>query len=144
MERVKGMPIRVVIIKKIVDDRLTAKQLNPGQILELDKSSYELFNQNYPGCIQEIEMTQEDWIDLATNRVNVCKKRVAELEQLSGEKFEGRHYYLMDKEDSWKVDGSGYTGGLPVVYRKIHYLENDVKQFENQIFSNDLENGMHR
>ena len=92
MERVNGMPVRFVAIKKFTqtrgDDSVTFNFL-PGEIYENTPESFEYISQKYPGCVQEIEMTKEDWIDLGTTRALGGKRRISELELLSGEKFSG-------------------------------------------------------
>lgn len=138
MERVEGMPIRCVIIQRVEDESWIQKKFIPGQILELNDYDFAKFNEEHPGCMQEILMTKEDWIDLGTTRALECKKRIAELELLSGEKFSSYYSRVIPSYEGAKVDGSSYGGGLPDVYHKTHLLQEDVLAFERRIFSNDL------
>ena len=74
MERVNGMPVRCVITKRVIDSRCAEGVYEPGMILELAPYDFELFVNQYPGCIQEIEMSEEDWINSGTSRALACRK----------------------------------------------------------------------
>ena len=144
MERVNGMPIRCVITQKVEDERWIQKKFSPGQILEWNDYDFKKFNEEHPGCMQEILMTEEDWIDLGTTRALECKKRISELELISGEKFSSYYYGVIPSYEGVKVDGSGYGGGLPDAYYKTHLLQEDVSAFERSVFSNNLSNDRHK
>lgn len=144
MERVNGMPVRFVAIKKFTHTREydgVIFDFVPGEIYENTVSSFEYISQKYPECVQEIEMTKEDWIDLGTTRALACKKRISELELLSGEKFSSYYYRVIPSTEGEKVDGTGYGGGLPDAYRKTHLLKGDVSAFEKKVFSDNLTSG---
>lgn len=127
---VKGMPIRIVVTKKIVDEKLQNKIIEPGTIIDLNINDFEYFNTNLQGYFDEIEMTQEDWIQLATNSAKQSQKRIYELEQLYGTKFESHFISVIPYGDSL-VDGSGYSG-LSDAYDKTKYLEHDIESFEKK------------
>lgn len=147
MERVNGMPIRFVAIKKFSHTREDGRTFEflPGEVYENDLSSFDYISKKYPGCVQEIEMTQEDWIDLATSRALECKKRIDELERLYGEHLSSYYYGVIPSYEGAKVDGSGYSGGLPDAYNKTHLLQEDIERFERQCVDNFSKNsgGMH-
>lgn len=147
MERVDGMPVRFVAIKKfthtLVDGSVTFNFL-PGEIYENTPKSFEYISQKYPGCVQEIEMTKEDWIDLGTTRALECKRRISELELLSGEKFSSYYYRVIPSYEGARVDGSGYGGGLSDAYNKTHLLQGDVSNFEKRVFPNNLTTGRNK
>lgn len=136
MERVQGMPIRVVCIKKIEDKRLK-RSIQPGEILDLGETDFKTLSQMFPGCIQEIEMTQEDWVDLATKNAFDCKRRIAILEAMSRTKFSSYYVGVIPDCEGQKVTGSGYGGGLPDAYRKTLYLKDDVDSFENKLLESN-------
>lgn len=142
MERVNGMPVRFVAIKKFAHTREDGRifEFLPGEVYENDLQSFSFISKNYPGCVQEIEMTQEDWIDLATSRALACRKRISELEQLYGEHLSSYYYGVIPSYEGEKVDGRGYGGGLPDAYRKIKLLESDVESFEKQCLEKLLDN----
>lgn len=88
-------------------------------------------------------MTEQDWIELGTTRALNCKKRIAELELLSGENFCSYYYEIIPSEGE-KVDGKYYGGGLPEAYRKVTYLEEDLASFEQRIFSSNATDEKHK
>lgn len=138
MERVNGMPVRFVAIKKFEHIREDGQIFTflPGEVYENGVNSYDYFSKKYPGCVQEIEMTKDDWIDLGTNRVLKCKKRIQELERLYGNHFSSFYYGILLSVDKKKIDGSEYGGGLSDAYNKTHLLNNDVDRFEKQCIAN--------
>jgi len=131
MERVPGMLVRCVITKRIINSKLAKGIYEPGTIFEVSESDFQRLSADYPDCIQEIEMTEQDWINLGTTRARKCQKRIHELEQLYGETFES-YYIGVIPEYGYKVDGYGYGGGLHDAYRKTKLLEEDVERFEKQ------------
>ncbi len=138
MERVKGMPIRFVAIKKFSHTREDGEIFDflPGEVYENSLASFNFISENYPGCVQEIEMTQEDWIDLATARALACKKRIDELEKLYGEHLSSYYYRVIPEYAGARVDGTGYGGGLPDAYNKVNLLQEDIERFERQCIEN--------
>ena len=132
MERVKDMPVRFVALQKFEHIREDGKVFIflPGEVYEDDVDSFKIMSRIYPDAIQEIYMTREDWIDLGTARALKCKKRIKELEQLYGQEFTSYHYCVIPISERGKVDGRAFDGGLPEAYGKTHYLERDVKIFE--------------
>ena len=144
MERIDRMPDRCVIIQKVEDEKWKQKTYCPGQILELNDYDFQLFSEEHPGCIQEILMTEEDWIELGTTRALECKKRIAELELISGEKFSSYYESVIPSYEGARVDGKGYGGGLPDAYYKTHLLQEDVSAFEKNIFSNNLSSNKYK
>lgn len=138
MERVNGMPIRFVAIKKFTHIREDGRTFEflPGVIYENDFEEFDFIFKKYPGCVQEIEMTQEDWIDLATSRALECKKRIDELERMYGEHFSSYNYGVIPSYEGAKVDGTGYGGGLPDAYNKVNLLQEEIERFERQCVDN--------
>lgn len=135
MSRVNGMPVRCVITKKIRNIRLINGEYEPGTILELNDSDFGRFNYYHPGAIQEIEMTEEDWINLATSRALECKKRINELQQLYGEQFSS-NYCRVIPSPGCKVDGSSFGGDLKDAYYKTIILKKEIENFEKQCQEN--------
>lgn len=143
MERVNGMPVRFVAIRKFAHTREDGREFDflPGDVYENDPASFDFISEKYPGCIQEIEMTEEDWVDLATSRALKCKKRIDELEALYGEQLSSYYYSVIPSFDGAKVDGSGYGGGLPDAYSKVNLLEKDIEGFEEQCVAKSKSTG---
>ena len=148
MERVSGMPIRFVAIKKFVFTREDGKifEFLPGEVYENTLDSFNFISENFPGYVQEIEMTIEDWIDLATKRALDCKKRISELERLYGDHLETYYYRVIPSTDDERVDGTGYAGGLRDAYNKVRMLEEDIDIFDREHAESltNASNGMHR
>ena len=142
---VKGMPIRIVITRRIESEKLSDKILEPGTVIDISLFDLEYFNNNFGGYFQEIEMTEEDWIQLATASAKKSQKRISELEQLFGERFESYYTSVIPYGDSL-VDGTGYGGGLSDAYNKTKLLQEDIEKFERQCVANLAVNqgGIHR
>lgn len=120
---IDDMPIRCVITKRIENH-------NPGDIIDLDSSYFETLKSRYPDSIQKIEMTRQDWIDLATNNANKSAKRIMELQQLYGEEFYSRNMRVIPSYG--EVDGKGFQGGLREAYGMTKQLQQDIEVFEEQ------------
>ncbi len=120
---IDDMPIRCVITKKIENH-------NPGDIIDLDSNYFEALKSRYPDSIQKIEMTRQDWIDLATNNANKSAKRIMELQQLYGEEFYSRNVQVIPSYG--EVDGKGFQGGLREAYDMTKQLQQDIEVFEEQ------------
>ena len=148
MERVNGMPIRFVAIKKFShtnEDNGRVFEFLPGEVYENTLEAFDYISEKYPGCVQEIEMTREDWVDLATSRALECKKRIDELEKIYGERLDSFYYSVIPFGEN-KVDGSRYGGGLPDAYNKTRLLKEDIESFERQCMGNITKDSseMHR
>ena len=65
-KELKSMPIRVVSTRSIQDAKI---QIKPGQILNLTEDDFNYLVTNYGDSIQEIKMTEEDWIELAIKEI---------------------------------------------------------------------------
>lgn len=120
---IDDMPIRCVITKRIENH-------NPGDIIDLDSNYFETLKSRYPDSIQKIEMTRQDWIDLATNNANKSAKRIMELQQLYGEEFYSRNMRVIPSYG--EVDGKEFQGGLREAYEMTKQLQQDIEVFEEQ------------
>jgi hypothetical protein len=136
MEKVKEMPIRAVITKKVVSSKWSQGVFLPGTVADWNKYDFDLFVSQYPDCIKEIEMSEQDWINLATDNARKAQQRIWELEKIYGEKFISNNYSVIPDEFYDKVDGFGYSGGLEDAYRKTKLLLDDVDSFERQCVAN--------
>lgn len=125
------MPTRVCVIKKI-DDKENNLCIIPGTILTLDDFDWKYFKNKYKDNIQEITMTRDDWIELATNEALECAQKISMLEKASGKKMESYYKGIIPAEGK-KVDGVGYGGGLSDAYNKVRMLKMDVSNFEKRI-----------
>lgn len=134
MQRVEGMPIRFVAIKKFSFTREDGRvfEFIPGEVYENDLVSLNYVSNLFPDCVQEIEMTEQDWIDLGTERALACKKRIDELEIMYGERLSSYYYGIIPMHEGEKVDGRHYGGGLPDAYYKTKLLQEDVERFERE------------
>lgn len=124
---IDDMPIRCVVTKKI---KSLTENHNPGDIIDLDSNYFEALKSRYPDSIQKIEMTRQDWIDLATNNANKSAKRIMELQQLYGEEFYSRNMQVIPSYG--EVDGKGFQGGLREAYGMTKQLQQDIEVFEEQ------------
>lgn len=124
---IDDMPIRCVVTKKI---KSLTENHNPGDIIDLDSNYFETLKSRYPDSIQKIEMTRQDWIDLATNNANKSAKRIMELQQLYGEEFYSRNMQVIPSYG--EVDGKGVQGGLREAYEMTKQLQQDIEVFEEQ------------
>ena len=131
-EVVKDMPVRVIFTKRIKNDRVN---IAPGTITEVPLLYYEDFVNAYSGDFEEIKMTREDWIELATKEMYECKKKISFLEKISGKNFESYHISITHQD---KVDGGGYGGGLSDAYHHLKYLQQDIAEFEYGL-ANDID-----
>jgi hypothetical protein len=120
---IDDMPIRCVITKRIENH-------NPGDIIDLDSNYFDALKSRYPDSIQKIEMTRQDWIDLATNNANKSAKRIMELQQLYGEEFYSRNMRVIPSYG--EVDGKEFQGGLREAYEMTKQLQQDIEVFEEQ------------
>lgn len=133
MERVEGMPIRVVCVKSIKKGGELKRDIPVGEVFDLSDYYFELLSRKFPECIQEIVMTQEDWVDLATKNAFTAKKRIDTLQALSGRKFSSYYWGVIPDHEDEKVTGHGYGGGLPDAYNKTKLLLKDVDDFEKNL-----------
>lgn len=124
---IDDMPIRCVVTKKI---KSLTENHNSGDIIDLDSNYFEALKSRYPDSIQKIEMTRQDWIDLATNNANKSAKRIMELQQLYGEEFYSRNMQVIPSYG--EVDGKGFQGGLREAYEMTKQLQQDIEVFEEQ------------
>lgn len=135
LDVVPGMPIRIVCTKLIQDDTLRDKEIQPGTILNLNHFDFEFFLENYSGHFQEIEMSKEDWIELATKEAMECSRKIQLLQKVSGKKFESYHISVIPGRGG-KVDGSGYgkDGDLGDAYNHLRSLQKDLDKFESEVY----------
>lgn len=124
---IDDMPIRCVVTKKI---KSLTENHNPGDIIDLNSNYFESLKSCYPDSIQKIEMTRQDWIELATNNANKSAKRIMELQQLYGEEFYSRNMQVIPSYG--EVDGIGFKGGLREAYEMTKQLQKDIEVFEEQ------------
>lgn len=125
---VEEMPIRIAVTKKIEKESII---IEPGTVIDISLYDLEFFNKNFEGFFSEIEMTREDWIQLATTNALKSQKRITELEMLYDKKFES-HYTSVIPQVDFLVDGTGFGGGLSDAYNKTKCLEKDIEQFEKE------------
>lgn len=135
LDVVPGMPIRIVCTKIIRDDQLRDKEIQPGTILNLSSFDFEYFSKNYSGHFQEIEMTKEDWIELATKEAMECSRKIQLLQKVSNRRFESYHISVIP-HGGRKVDGSGYgkDGDLGDAYGHLRSLQKDLAKFESEVY----------
>ena len=106
-EELNSMPKRVVSIRGIQDEKI---QIKPGQILNLTEDDFNYLVTNYGDSIQEIKMTDEDWIELAKKETLICRKRIAIAEKASGNRFNSNYTGVIDKLNGEQFDVSEYKG----------------------------------
>ena len=140
MERVTGMPVRAIITKEVIDLKWTKGIFPAGWVSDWDEFDFELFKSQHPDCIVEIEMTEDDWINLATDNAKKAKVRIWELEKLYGEKFSSNYIGVIPISRFSKVDGHGYCDRLSDAYKKTIQLLKDVEEFEEQCIENMIIN----
>ena len=73
--------IRVRCNQTINDDRWKDKKIIEGEETDLVKYDLDSLLKQYPGCVTEIKMTKEDWINLATKKALQCKDRIEKLKK---------------------------------------------------------------
>ncbi|MGN1000837.1 MAG: hypothetical protein ACI4OG_02760 [Bacilli bacterium] len=133
----ENMPKRIVFTKTVKDDRLLVKQINVGTVMDANESDFYAFSQNYPGCFSVVEMTEQDWIDLATTNFLDSKDKLEKLTAISEGMGLGItvsdsiHYYsgLVPAKDG-KVSS---VYGLSDIYHKSKYYKGFVDEFERKI-----------
>lgn len=132
------MPIRVVFTKTVNDEELVCKQIKVGTVTDATESDFEQFSRRYPGCFTVVEMTEQDWIDLATENFVGSKRRLEMLTAISegmglGITVNETIYYYSVPEPGTKVNPSHYGGGLSDVYYKSTLYKGFVDEFERKI-----------
>lgn len=130
-----GMPIRIVCTKLIQDDNLRNKEIKPGTILNLNYDDFEYFLEKHSGHFQEIEMSKEDWMELATQEARECFRKIQLLQKVSGRIFKSNHISVIPIQRG-KVNGRGYgkDGDLLDAYNHLHMLQQDLAKFESEVY----------
>ncbi len=125
MERVENMPHRVVCTKTIKDERLNAKQMLAGTVVDLDDYQYNLLMQVAGESITEIEMSREDWIDLATNNFNESLEQFNALSEEERYGFDERCFAWAPEKGEKVTVGDA---GLKDIYYKSRVAKEDIKR----------------
>ena len=143
MERVSGMPIRVRCNCTIHDSEWIGEEIVQGKEIDIyGQAGLDWILAKHPGCVDEVEMTEQDWIDLATREAKECGKKIASLEESTGRMVESYYRGVIPKSEDEKVNGHGYAGGLPDAYHKVKYLEQDVENFQKKSPQKPVVKGM--
>ncbi|MBO5375584.1 MAG: hypothetical protein J6A52_01890 [Bacilli bacterium] len=134
----ENMPTRIIFTKTINDSDLISKQIKVGTIMDANTLDFEEFKKRYPGCFTVIEMTEQDWIDLATENFVDSKRKLDMLTSISegmglGITVDDTIYYYTVPETGTKVNPQNYGGGLSDVYYKSTLYKGFVDEFERRV-----------
>lgn len=132
MENVPNMPHRVVCKKTLEDERLVAKKVEAGTILDLNNYDFEMFQIDFPEYFEEIEMTQEDWINLTTRNFNESAAKLRILRSVSNIPFQSYYEGCVPAKGT-KVRPTSYGGDLSDIYTKSKIFQREVDDFEKKV-----------
>jgi len=132
MERIEEMPVRTVILKKVIDSSFDLPEIKngiftPGEILDFKEEQFEEFKSCHPESIQEIEMTEEDWLNLTISNIKEAKDRISKFEELTCFKYSSK--YSIDIPNSYENLIEFYSN-LKNAYAYSKLLKITSKAFE--------------
>ena len=135
LDDTEELPVYAIFTEtvKVKNGSLSEEKTQVGKEIFLTKQGYINFENDYPGSLHVIPMTRESWINLISEKAHDFGRRIAIAEKASGKKLASKYRSIIPNNKYGKVDGTGIPGGLNEAIRMVLKLEDECKEFEEQV-----------
>lgn len=141
LDETEELPVYAIFTEtvKVRNGAFSEEKTQAGKEIFLTKQGYINFENDYPGSLHVIPMTRESWINLISEKAHDFGRRIAIAEKASGKKLVSKYRSIIPNNKFEKVDGTGIPGGLNEAIRMVLKLEDECKEFEEQVHEEILQ-----
>ena len=135
LDDTEELPVYAIFTEtvKVKNGFFSEEKTQAGKEIFLTKQGYINFENDYPGSLHVIPMTRESWINLISEKAHDFGRRIAIAEKASGKKLASKYRSIIPNNKYGKADGTGIPGGLNEAIEMVLNLEDECKEFEEQV-----------